>query len=180
MTVSRVRVTVAAMRQGTKTPRISAEYLERGLERFRSVLRSRDLKLSKVRDAVARCALQRSGHFCVEDLVRAVQADGIREAHLATVYRAMPLLVDAGLVQATAAPGDSQQYEVVFEREQHHHLLCLECGRMLEFHSPALEALQEEIASRYGFKLDGRASELHGRCKECRKTAPTPQARARA
>jgi Fur family ferric uptake transcriptional regulator len=168
------------MRQATKTTRISAEYIERGLDRFRSVLRARELKLSKVRDAVARCALQRSGHFCVEDLVRALQAEGIQEAHLATVYRAMPLLVDAGLVQATAAPGDSQQYEVVFEREQHHHLMCLECGRMLEFQSPALEALQREIAARYGFQLDGRTGELHGRCKDCRRTAPTPQARARA
>ena len=168
------------MRQATKTTRISAEYLARGLDRFRSVLRARELKLSKVRDAVARCALQRSGHFCVEDLVRALQDEGIQEAHLATVYRAMPLLVDAGLVQATAAPGDSQQYEVVFEREQHHHLMCLECGRMLEFQSPALEALQREIAARYGFQLDGRASELHGRCKDCRRTAPNPQARARA
>lgn len=169
------------MRQATKTPRVSAEYLARGLDRFRSVLRARDLKLSKVRDAVARCALQRSGHFCVEDLVRALQAEGIQEAHLATVYRAMPLLVDAGLVQATlVAPGDSQQYEVVFEREQHHHLLCLECGRMVEFQSPALEALQGEIATRFGFQLDGRASELHGRCRECRRSATTPQARVRA
>lgn len=169
------------MRQATKSPRISADYLDRGLERFRSVLRARDLKLSKVRDAVARCALQRSGHFRVEDLVRALQDEGIREAHLATVYRAMPLLVDAGLVQATlVAPGDSQQYEVVFEREQHHHLQCLECGRMVEFQSGALEALQNEIAARYGFQLDGRASELHGRCRDCRRTAPTPPARGRA
>jgi Fur family transcriptional regulator, ferric uptake regulator len=169
------------MRQAIKTPRISAEYVERGLERFRGVLRGRDLKLSKVRDAVARCALQRSGHFCVEDLVRALQDEGVQEAHLATVYRAMPLLVDAGLVQATlVAPGESQRYEVVFEREQHHHLLCLECGRMVEFQSGALEALQREIAERYGFHLDARASELHGRCKECRRAATPSNGRGRA
>jgi Fur family transcriptional regulator, ferric uptake regulator len=166
------------MRQVTKTPRISADYLERGLERFRSVLRARELKLSKVRDAVARCALSRSGHFCVEDLVRALQDEGVQEAHLATVYRAMPLLVDAGIVQATlVAPGDSQQYEVVFEREQHHHLQCGECGRIIEFQSSALQALQREIATRYGFQLDGRASELHGRCKDCRRST-TGRARA--
>jgi hypothetical protein len=43
---------------------------------------------------------------------------------------------------------------------------------MLEFQSPALEALQREIAARYGFQLDGRTGELHGRCKDCRRTAP--------
>jgi Fur family transcriptional regulator, ferric uptake regulator len=168
------------MRHVTKNHRVDAEYLERGLERFRSLLRGRDLKLSKVRDAVARCALQRTGHFRVEDLVRALQDKGVQEAHLATVYRAMPLLVDAGLVQATlVAPGDSQQYEVVFEREQHHHLLCMDCGRTVEFQSVALEALQRELAERYGFHLDGRASELHGRCKDCRR-ASTPSSRGRA
>jgi Fur family ferric uptake transcriptional regulator len=171
------------MRQVTKAPRISADYLERGLERFRSVLRARELKLSKVRDAVARCALSRAGHFSVEDIVRALQDEGVQEAHLATVYRAMPLLVDAGIVQTTlVAPGDSQQYEVVFEREQHHHLQCAECGRMIEFQSSALQALQREIAGRYGFQLDGRASELHGRCKECRRagTGSGTGTRARA
>jgi hypothetical protein len=87
--------------------------------------------------------------------------EGVLEARLASVYCAMPLLVQATLV----APGDSQQYEVVFEREQHHHLLWAERGRSIEFQSGALQALQREIAARYGFQLDGRASELHGRCK---------------
>ena len=69
------------MRQATKSPRINADYLDRGLERFRSVLRARELKLSKVRDAVARCALSRAGHFSVEDIVNNLkqQPDAVGE-----------------------------------------------------------------------------------------------------
>ena len=161
-----------AVRAQAKSHRINADALERGLERFRSVLRARELKMSKVREAVASCALQQAGHFSVEDLVRALHAEGVHDAHMATVYRAMPLLVEAGLVQATLiSPGDSQYYEVVFEREHHDHLVCTSCGRVVEYRSEALLALQREIAARYEFELEERVSELHGKCKDCRRAA---------
>ena len=149
------------------------------MENFRAVLRARELKMSKVREVVASCALRQVGHFSVEDLVRALQAEGVQEAHMATVYRAMPLLVEAGLVQATLiSAGDSQHYEVVFEREHHDHLVCTSCGRVVEYRSEALLALQREIAARYEFELEERVSELHGKCKECRRAKERRVARS--
>jgi Fur family ferric uptake transcriptional regulator len=166
------RATVPAVRAQSKSHKITADALERGMERFRIVLRARELKMSKVRESVASCALQQSGHFSVEDLVKALHVEGVHEAHMATVYRAMPLLVEAGLVQATLiSPGDSQYYEVVFEREHHDHLVCSSCGRVVEYRSEALLALQREIAARYEFELEERVSELHGKCKDCRRAA---------
>ena len=144
--------------------------LDRALERFRQVLRDRTLKASKAREAVVRAALTQEGHFSADDLLRVLRAHGVHEAHMATVYRALPLLVEAGLIQATLiAHGDSQRYEVVFEREHHDHLVCTDCGRVVEYQSQALLALQREIAARYEFELDERTSELKGRCKECRR-----------
>src|SRR5688572_23969235 len=137
------------MRAGGGAPAMSDEALGRALERFRAVLRSRSLKMSKVREAIARAALLYEGHFSVEDLARALHADGVSDAHVATVYRAMPLMVEAGLVQhALVSKGDGQRYEVSFEREHHDHLVCTACGRVVEYRSEALEALQREIARR--------------------------------
>ena len=87
----------------------------RALARFREVLHARSLKVSKVREAIARAALGYQGHFSVEDLLRVLQRRGVHEAHMATVYRALPLLVQAGLIQAAlVSKGDGQRYEAAF------------------------------------------------------------------
>lgn len=158
------------MRTARKTARVDDALLGRALERFRTVLRARSLKLSTVRISIVRAALEYDGHFSVEDLVRVLHANGVRDAHLATVYRAIPLMVEAGLVQpALVRQGDRQHYEAVFEQEHHDHLVCTACGRIVEYQSEALEALQREIAARYGFELDDHVHELRGRCRDCRR-----------
>jgi Fur family transcriptional regulator, ferric uptake regulator len=142
----------------------------RALERFRGVLHQRKLKMSSVREAIAHAVLRYQGHFSVDDLVRELHAHGVHEAHMATVYRALPLLVEAGLIEpALVSKGDGQRYEVTFETEHHDHLVCTQCGRVVEYQSEPLEALQREIAKRYGFELDDHVHELRGRCKECRR-----------
>ncbi len=75
------------------------EAMARALERFRAVLRERSLKMSKVRESIARTALSYDGHFSVDDLLNVLHERGVRDAHMATVYRAVPLLVHAGLIQ---------------------------------------------------------------------------------
>ena len=146
--------------------------INRALERFKTVLHDRSLKMSTVRESIARAALNYEGHFSVEELLRVLRSKGVSEAHLATVYRAVPLLVEAGLIQpALLSKGDHQRYEVAFERDHHDHLVCTSCGRVVEFVSEALEALQREIAERYDFTLDDHVHELLGRCDDCRSKA---------
>lgn len=143
--------------------------MARALERFRTTLHERSLKYSKVREAIVRAALTYDGHWSVEDLLRTLQAKGVRDAHLATIYRAVPLMVEAGLVEpALVSKADGQRYESAFEREHHDHLVCTSCGKIVEYQSETLEALQREIAARYGFELDDHVHELRGRCRDCR------------
>lgn len=140
------------------------------MERFRAVLRERSLKMSKVRESIARTALAYPGHFSVDDLVQQLHENGVRDAHQATVYRALPLMVEAGLIQpALISKSDGQRYEASFEREHHDHLVCTSCGRVVEYQSETLEALQREIAHRHGFVLDDHVLELRGRCRDCRR-----------
>jgi Fur family ferric uptake transcriptional regulator len=163
-------------------PQPKEESTRRALERFRTVLHERSLKMSTVREAIARAALAYKGHFSVEDLLGVLKSKGVSEAHMATVYRAIPLMVESGLIQpALLTRGDEHRYEVAFEREHHDHLLCTKCGRVIEFHSEAMEALQRELAERYDFEIDKHVHELMGRCGRCRKSGakePSPDTHA--
>lgn len=150
----------------------SKDAIARGVEHLHDVVRAKGLKQSGVRDDIARAALGYVGHFGVDDLVGVLRARGDSNTHAATVYRTLPLLIDAGLIEmALVGKLDGQRYEAVFEREHHDHLVCTQCGAIIEFHSETLEALQREIAERYGFVLDDHTHELRGRCKACRSSA---------
>jgi Fur family ferric uptake transcriptional regulator len=160
------------MRTIRKTPPLKEEALIRALEELRQLLHARALKMSRVREAIARAALGQTAHFGVDDLLRVLHANGIHEAHMATVYRALPLMVEAGLIQpALTAKADGQRYEVSFEREHHDHLVCTSCSRVIEYQSEAMEALQREIAEKYDFELADHVHELRGRCPDCRRAA---------
>lgn len=157
------------MHQHRQTVQLSEDDLERALERLRALVRSRGLKTSKVRESIARAALQYAGHFSVDDLVQLLRDSGVQDAHVATVYRALPLLVDSGLIEpALVAKAEGQLYEASFEREHHDHLVCISCGKVVEYQSEALEALQREIAARFEFELADHVHVLEGRCKACR------------
>jgi Fur family transcriptional regulator, ferric uptake regulator len=149
----------------------SEERVQRALERFRQALHQRGLRFSAVREAIARTALAYDGHFEVNDLMRTLRAADIKDAHMATVYRTLPLLVEAGLIQPTLlSSGERHFYEPAFERPHHDHLICTICGKVVEFEFEAFEVLQRDIAARYGFELTAHFHELLGRCKQCRES----------
>lgn len=152
---------------------LESEAIERGLESFRAMLREQGHRQSMVREAVARAALAYEGHFEVNDLVRELRQIGVEEAHTATVYRTLPLLVEAGLIQPTLLThGERQFYERSFERAHHDHLICAICGKVVEFEFEAFEVLQRDIAARHGFELTSHVHELVGRCPDCRGASP--------
>ena len=108
----------------------------------------------------------RDEHPTVEELyarVRAVQP-GVGQA---TVYRTLKLLVDAGL--AVPSKLDEGQHHTRYEPEfpddsaHHDHLICAECGHILEFSDPEIERLQELVAERLGFELTDHRMVLYGR-----------------
>ncbi len=83
------------------------------------------------------------------------------------MYRALPLLVDAGLVQPVGLGGEVRRYESAFGHPHHDHLVCTRCGKVVEFEFEAFEILQRAIAERHGFSLQGHVHELFGTCDRC-------------
>ncbi|WP_426754709.1 Fur family transcriptional regulator [Myxococcus sp. Y35] len=153
-------------------PSIDSRGLGRALEQLRVVVRAKGLKRSGVRDAVARAALEYEGHFTAEELLSVVRAKGETEAHAATVYRVLPLLVEAGLIQESLlSAGQGQRYERAFERGHHDHIICTSCKKVVEFEFEAFEVLQRDVSERLGFRLTGHVHELFGICKSCQHTS---------
>lgn len=137
--------------------------------RLRDLVKEKDLNFSTVREAIARAAFRFQGHFDVADLVLVLKRAGVRGAHRTTVYRTLPILLEAGIIQpALLSASDRQLYEPAFEREHHDHLVCTACGKVVEFHFEAFEVLQQDLAARYGFELVSHVHELLGRCAACK------------
>jgi Fur family transcriptional regulator, ferric uptake regulator len=138
------------------------------IDRFRSFLHERSLRVTDVREAIVRAAMGRDGHFDIDELTRDVQGLGV-EASRATVYRALPLLMEAGIIQPTILSGERRRYEAAFGHAHHDHLICSRCGKVVEFQFEAFEVLQKEVAAKYGYELKGHFHELIGVCSSCKK-----------
>jgi Fur family ferric uptake transcriptional regulator len=138
--------------------------------RFREALRAEGLRWTAERAAVLEAALSFPGHFGVDDLVKAVAHPG-QSGSRATVYRALPLLVQAGVLQPAVVTGEERRFESAFGHAHHDHLVCRRCGKVVEFQFEAIEILQKAVAEQHGFELVGHLLELVGICADCRKSA---------
>jgi len=138
----------------------------RALASFERYLATRALRLTAARRAIVEAALAHAGHFPIDELVEDVRRRGI-EGSKATVYRSLPLLLDAGILQEAVITGETKSYEVSAGREHHDHLVCRRCGKVVEFEFDAFEILEREIAARHGFRLEGHHHQLTGSCAEC-------------
>jgi Fur family ferric uptake transcriptional regulator len=157
------------MRSNLNSP--ATPSLPAAAQALRAFLRVRGLRMTGEREALLRAALARRRHFTLEELVR----DAVRRhatASRATVYRALPILIDAGILQPVLVTSEPRRFELAFGRRHHDHLLCRRCGKVVEFRSAVIEDLQLGIAARHRFRLTGHVHELVGDCAGCRGLAP--------
>lgn len=102
-----------------------------------------------------------SRHMSAEDVYRAL-LDAGEDVGLATVYRVLTQFESAGLVERHNFEGGHAVFELA--RGGHHdHIVCLDSGRVIEFHDPEIEARQRAIVDSHGFKLIGHSLVLYVR-----------------
>ena len=83
---------------------------------------------------------------------------------LATIYRVLTQLEIAGLIQKNKFNETQSNYEL--KKEHHDHLICIKCGKIIEFVNDDLEKLQEKISENFQFRLDSHVMTLFGECKD--------------
>lgn len=86
----------------------------------------------------------------------------------ATVYRTLALLAEGGFVQALdLGQGSGTLYEHTLGHAHHDHMICVECGRILEFSDERLEKVQAEVVARHGFSAASHRLNVFGTCARC-------------
>lgn len=125
-------------------------------------------RLTSARRVICATLLTTGGHLTPDELVEAVRE---RDAGIGrmTVYRTLEILCELGQVRPVYQ-GTGAAHYVVLENGHHHHLVCSQCGRVIEFADCAIEPMAEMISARFDFAIDGHLLELYGRCGDCQKS----------
>ncbi len=125
------------------------------------------LPRTKVLDLLGRSEL----HLGADDIHRLLLQEG-NEVGLATVYRVLAQLEQAGLVRRSRVDATRAVFEL--EQGRHHdHLVCVRCGAVTDFHDPQMELRRAEVAERMGFDLVEHRLSLYGVCRACRERSAT-------
>ena len=144
--------------------------VDREINRFSDFLTRQGQKLTRERTALVREIFSTHYHFEADELLFTMKQKSVKISR-ATVYRTLELLVKSGLVRRVHLGEDHYHYEHVRGDSHHDHLICIECKRIVEFEEPRVEALQDEIADKYGFVIRSHKHELYGVCPDCQRKA---------
>ncbi len=146
--------------------------IEAAHARLSAYLARRGLRQTKQREAILESFFATLGHVSSEELHERVRKRN-PEIGAATVYRTLKLLVEAGVARASTF----QEGITVYERagEHHDHLICQECGEIIEFECEEIERLQAEIARRHGYRLTRHRHHLFGYCPRCQGLGEGPE-----
>ena len=109
-------------------------------------------------------------HMSAEDVYGILQRDG-SEIGLATVYRALDLLTELGILVKVEFGDGCTRYELNTADpnvHHHHHLICLKCKKVIEFEEDLLDELEADIAKKSGFQILNHEVKFFGYCKDCR------------
>lgn len=137
---------------------------------FRKYLEQRGLKLTAERQAVFDELFARHEHLEADELLVRLRAKN-KKISRATIYRTLDLLVDSGIAGRVRIGESGYRYERMRAGDHHDHLICNECGRVIEFREPRIESLQDEVYAHYGFLPLSHSHQLRGICKQCRPPA---------
>jgi Fur family ferric uptake transcriptional regulator len=136
------------------------------VQQLSEYLATQGLRSTSQRDAILRAFIEAGKHLSAEELYASV-----RKAHpsigYATIYRTLKLLAKAGLAEERRFEDGFTRFEYKKPNAHHDHLICTGCGTIIEFENESIEALQQDVASKNGFKVESHKLEIYGLCAGC-------------
>ncbi len=147
-----------------------AEEFKEERQIFLEHIQKSGLRRTAQRDLILEVFLKTEEHLASEDLYWLVNKQDPNVGHT-TVYRTLKLLTEAGLAREVRLGDGRTYYEHHFEHEHHDHMICTECGKVIEFFSAEIEELQDEMAEKFSFKPTHHSLRILGVCSECQKVA---------
>ncbi len=134
-------------------------------------LQGKHLRPTRERYLLLEEIMRTNGHFDAESLYASLSRRGLK-ASRATVYNTLELFVRSGLISRYRFGEKHSRYEKMFGRPRHDHLICLECGEIVEFVSPRLARVERDVCAENGFTLEHATYQIFGTCAACRRKAP--------
>lgn len=135
-------------------------------EVFREYLNKKGLKFTSERKKILKEVFSSHEHFDVEGLyAKLKQKDA--DVSRSTIYRTIPLLLESGLVREATRCKEHTYYEHIYGHRHHSHLVCIECGKVIEFEDDKIREEKERICEKYNFESVEFRFGIRGYCNEC-------------
>lgn len=141
---------------------------------FKAMMSKGGLKTTRQREEVFNIFLDSSGHKSLAQIHALVRKVNPKIGYT-TVYRTMKLLTQFGLAAQRKFGDGETRYESTARGEHHDHLICVNCGKIIEFQDQTMESLQNGIAERHQFKIVHHRMELYGLCAQCAPKKGSPR-----
>ena len=133
-------------------------------EILKKFLKNGKNRITPERFEVMDSALEYDGHFGADDLYIIMKNKKSRVSR-ATVYKTLELLVQCDLLSKRNFGDNMTRYESSFKRQSHDHLICMDCGRIVEFTNSSLEEIPQELSDKLGFTFENYSFNIFARCK---------------
>lgn len=142
--------------------------MQTALRKLKTHLRKQNLVCTRQRERILQEVVSCHDHFDADELYERLRAKGV-EVSRATVYRTLPHLEACGVLREIFRCKKRAEYEYI--SGHHDHMLCVRCGRFIEFTEDRIERLQQEVCRKHGFKALEHRMGIKGICKECQRAS---------
>lgn len=153
--------------------------VEDSIAKFEDYLSTRGARLTSQRRAIAEVFFQGDKHLSLLELLERSK-EGQPSIGYATVYRTMRLMAEGGLAVEHKFGENQTRYEPKVDGEHHDHLICMDCGKIIEFEDLTIERRQEKVAAELGFRVVSHKHEVYVRCVRHCEDMGVPGAAGRA
>lgn len=151
------------------TPQKGEKQLPLTLKSLKDSLAEKGIRQTRKRNVILEVFFKSGGHLTIEELLDRVRKIDPKIGYV-TVYRMLKTLKECGLAHQWQFGGQFGDKHSRFEKvgEHHHdHLICLKCGKIIEFEEEQIESLQEEVAKKHTFRIVSHIHEIYGYCSKC-------------
>lgn len=140
---------------------------EETIEELKKIVKQKGLKYTEQREIVLNILLNADEHLSAEDVYNKIKEQfPDTNIGIATVYRALSFLEEVDLITSIAFGTDGKKYESN-SKSHHDHLICTNCGKIVEFLDEEIEKRQDRIAKKNKFKITSHSMQLYGLCEDC-------------
>ena len=133
---------------------------------FKKYLAGQNLKMTRERRSILQEVFTSDEHFGADELHLRFVTKRVPMSR-ATIYRALDHLVKSGLVRRVYLDQKKAFYEHVYGRKHHEHMICLSCGKVIEFSDDPLEQRQDKVCRDLKFKPLRHSLRIVGLCSDC-------------